>query len=460
MKETLTMSTREIDRVTIMDQVLLGQMNQKKACQALDISYRQVKRIFKRFKASGAEGIVHKSRGKRSPKKMQDTEIKKITDIIVKNYSDFKPTFASEKLEEIHGIKRSKETIRKIMIDAGLWRAKTHRRIKTYQMRQRRSCEGELIQMDGSPHDWFEGRAPKCCLIVFIDDATSKLLELRFVEVESTHAYFQALNSYLLKCGRPASMYSDKHSIFKINTSSNGSSCKTESPSNTQLGRALEELGIELITANTPQAKGRVERANKTLQDRLIKEMRLKNISSIEEANAYLPEFIKAHNRNFAVAANSSLNAHRPLLKSHDLDLILCKQIPRILSKQLTFQYENVIFQIQTKRPKYALRKQSVLVLDAPNEHIKVVYKKSLLDYTMISKDQKQALEMDAKTLSHHLDSKKKSASKQKVKPTKDHPWKKQAKADYDKKMSKLTALKKGLTALSKAIFVTLGGHF
>jgi hypothetical protein len=231
------------------------------------------------------------------------------------------------------------------------------RRVVIHQLRERRPRLGELVQIDGSPHDWFEGRAPKCTLLVFVDDATSRLMYLQFVEAETTFNYFAGVRSYITAFGKPLAFYSDKFGVFRVNMPNPLSGTGL-----TQFGRALKELDIELICAHSPQAKGRVERANQTLQDRLTKELRLGGISSLEQANAYLPEFIAAYNKRFAVAPRSTESAHRSLSKGADLDRILTLCERRTLSKNLTLSYNNVIYQIKTKRCAYTMRQAHVEV--------------------------------------------------------------------------------------------------
>ncbi len=265
------------------------------------------------------------------------------------------------------------------MIEAEIWKPKRQKRPKIHQMRKRRDQKGELVQIDGSPHAWFENRNLKCCLLVFIDDATSELLWLEFTESETTNAYFKASFGYLKKHGKPLAFYSDKHSIFRINNSKGGSSAASDSNGLTQFGRAMEELGIELIPANTAQAKGRVEKANRTLQDRLVKELRLRGINTIEEANKYLPEFIKEFNRKFAVEPKNPENAHRPLLANENLEEILVKKYTRILSKNLELQYKNILYQIQTKRPTYTMRNARVTIAEDRFGRIKIYYQGSYL---------------------------------------------------------------------------------
>jgi hypothetical protein len=297
------------------------------------------------------------------------------------------------------------------MIEEGIWKPKRAKKPSAHQMRERRACFGELAQIDGSDHDWFEGRGPKCTLLVYIDDATGQLLELWFVPDETFFAYCEASRHYFERYGKPVAFYSDKHGIFRVNqeqTTGLGSGL-------TQFGRAMQALDIQIICANTPQAKGRVERANQTLQDRLVKELRLRGISDIDSANAYLPEFRQDLNRRFAVAPRSNHDAHRPLLKTDNLDIILTHQKTAILSKNLTVQANKVIYQIQSDRPDYALRKAQVTVCENATGEVTILYKNQPLAYTIYHKPTRQAEVVDTKTLDHHIQSSKP--------PAPNHPW-------------------------------------
>jgi len=398
MGDLIQMSKKERTRLEIILQVTKGKMKREDAALELAISSRHLRRLIYNFRAGGVDELISKRRGQPSNNMLPQKLKEQIAHKIREKYSDFGPTLAHEKLSSKHGFTVSLGTVRNIMISFDIWKPKKEKPFKTHQMRKRRSRFGELVQIDGSPHDWFEGRAPKCCLLVFVDDATSKILQLRFVDVESTNGYFEAMKSYLRTYGRPLTLYADKHSIFRVNA-------KTAYKSNgqTQFSRALEELNIKLICANSPQAKGRVERANKTLQDRLIKEMRLKNISSIEEANKWLHLFLKGYNDKFAIEPLEKENAHRPLLQEHDLNKVLCKKEIRTLSKNLEFQYGNKIYQIKTKRPAYAMRKQKVVVIEQNSGEVEVDYKGSSLNYKIFKENTKQGLIFNAKELEHAL---------------------------------------------------------
>lgn len=330
----VTMSDKELSRINVIQSVVEKRMRRRDAAHQLALTERQTQRLMNRFRESGAAGLSNLRRGRPGNHRLPESLKLRVLSLLHDHYSDFGPTLAAEKLRERHNITVSVETLRKWMTADGLWIPYSRRRPRVHQPRYRRDCLGELVQIDGSPHDWFEGRAPKCCLLVFIDDATGRLMQLRFGETESAFDYMMATREYLEQHGKPLAFYSDKHGIFRVN---NGGSTTTGV---TQFGRVLSELGIELICANSPQAKGRVERANQTLQDRLIKEMRLEGISSIEAANAWLDTFIADFNCRFARQAKYPKDLHRPVAESNEeLDDIFAWQEQRKLSKTLTFKY-------------------------------------------------------------------------------------------------------------------------
>ena len=317
MKEGLiTMSNKELTRLEVVQGLYDKRLTQPEVALILNLSIRQVKRLYKRYKEYGPKGLISKKRGMSSNHRLPDEIKNQSLDLILNNYRDFGPTFAHEKLKEMHGLPLSVSSVRNIMILNNIWHPKRVKKRTIHQLRERRPAYGELIQIDGSPHDWFEGRSPECTLLVYIDDATSTIMELIFVKSETTWNYMEVTKSCLLKHGKPLGYYSDKHGVFRVNRPNSLAETNL-----TQFGRALKQLDIKLICANTPQAKGRVERANKTLQDRLVKELRLRNISTMEEANEYLPSFIKDYNKRFSKPAKSPLNAHR-IIKGFNLDRI------------------------------------------------------------------------------------------------------------------------------------------
>jgi len=390
-------------------------MSQKEAGAMLHLGTRQVKRLLKAYRKQGAAGLVSKQRGRQSNNCLSESVKKQALNLLKTKYQGFGPTLAHEKLVEKEKLKLSDESVRKLMIEEGLWKARKARKMVTHQLRERRACFGELVQIDGSPHDWFEGRADPCVLLVFIDDATGKLVQLQFVESESFFSYCQAAEGYFKRCGKPVAFYSDKHNIFRVNLPSTGSSDAL-----TQFGRAMQELDIQIICANTPQAKGRVERVNQTLQDRLVKEMRLRGISSMEDGNAYLPEFMDGLNLRFAIEPRSSVDAHRPLTAKDDLARILTWQETRTISKNLAIQFEKVVYQIQTERPTYSLRQAVVTVCMDAKQNLTILYKGKSLPYTVFHKQAKQSEIVPAKNVNQAL-----KPMPTPYKPALDHPWRK-----------------------------------
>jgi len=388
------MSQRELTRLEVIQRVKRKTLKQRQAAELLSLSVRQVKRLCKAYQRAGAAGLISKRRGRPANNRLPEKTINKARQLLRSRYPDFGPTLAAEKLAS-EGLSLSVETVRQLLIREGLWKAKRVRRVVIHQLRERRARLGELVQIDGSPHDWFEGRAPKCTLLVFVDDATSRLMYLQFVEAETTFNYFAAVRSYVTEFGKPLAFYSDKFGVFRVNMPNPLSGTGL-----TQFGRALKELDIELICAHSPQAKGRVERANQTLQDRLTKELRLRGICSLEQANTYLPEFIAAYNARFAVAPRSAESAHRPLSKTENLDRILTLCERRTLSKNLTLSYNNVIYQIKTRRSAYTMRQAHVEVRERHTGEITIEYKQRPLDYTIYrEQEQQQGKVIEAKLL-------------------------------------------------------------
>ena len=261
-----------MEQVKVFDRVLRGEITQKMAAGMLGITERQVRTKFKRYKENGAEGLLHRNRGKPSPRKVDARKEAFAIDLLRSEWQGFGPTFAAEKLKEIHGITVSKEWLRQAMIKTCVWEGR-RQRTKYRKRRERRQTVGAMIQLDGSPHDWFEGRAPWCTLLAFIDDATSKILWMEFVPSESVQSVMMATRRYMQKYGRPISLYVDFGSVFKVNVNNR------ENYKITQFQRAMKELNVDIIHAHSPQAKGRVERSYRTQQDRLVKELRLAGIN-------------------------------------------------------------------------------------------------------------------------------------------------------------------------------------
>lgn len=413
------MSSKEVHRISILEKLKKKEMKQHKAAGVLSISVRQVRRLLRRYKTGGASRITHALRGTVSNNRADVDALSYAVAIVSEKYGDFTVTMAWEKLVKHHGFLYGRETLRGALITAGVWKPVRQPKPVIHGIRERRMCEGELVQIDGSPHAWFEERGPVCSLLVYIDDATGKLKILEFATNETTNAYFQATKRYIDLYGKPLAFYSDKHGVFRVNTTKSGSAATEDSNGLTQFGRAMEELHIGVIFANSPQAKGRVERVNQTLQDRLVKELRLHNISTMQEANRYLPEFIKAFNTQFSVQPKSTVNMHRALEVTEHLDELLIQKHMRVLSKTLTISYENRMYQIDTDRPTYAMRHATVTVLEDTNGTIRIVYGKQTLAYHVITIQPKTGI-TDTKHVNSIVD---KLVIRIPTKPAFNHPW-------------------------------------
>jgi len=427
MEGLITMSNKEANRVSILDKLIGKQIKVKQAAAMLGLSNRQIIRLKKRYQEGGVKSLVHKNRGRVSNNRINPEKIDKAIKLIRKHYHDFGPTLAHEKLTQYHGTSFSLETLRQVMIAGGIWTPKRKRVLKAYQLRPRRQAEGELIQIDGSPHSWFENREPYCNLLAFIDDATGKIKWLEFVWEETTLSYMQATRGYLRLHGKPLAIYADKHSVFRINTNKGGSASTADSHGDTQYARALRQLDIKLIAAHSAQAKGRVEKLFETLQDRLVKEMRLKGINTMKQGNKYLSEFMKMFNLKFGVEPQTKVDAHRPLLTTDNLDKIFTIQHTRILSKNLTCQYKSQFYQIQTKRPSYAMRRAPILIKEDLKGKVTLEYKGKLLKYTIFQTQPKSTI-AGSKQLNSIVSRLKQAQTPLIIRkaswiPSKKHPW-------------------------------------
>jgi len=377
----VTMSNKELHRLPVIQAVVEKRLRRRDAASQLDLTERQVQRLMNRFRESGAAGLTNTRRGMPGTHRVDVALRHRILTLLRENYVGFGPTLAAEKLQERHGISVSVETLRCWMTADALWVPHAHRRPRVYQPRYRRDCLGELIQIDGSHHDWFEGRASKCCLLVYLDDATGRLMHLRFCQSESAFDYMLATREYVDKHGKPVAFYSDKHAVFRV------SQAETRRTGMTQFGRALHDLNIELICANSSQAKGRVERANLTLQDRLIKEMRLENISGIDAANAWLDVFIRDFNCRFARPATYPKDLHRPVSENRsELDDIFAWQTLRTLSKSLTFQYDKMLYLVEPSEENAHIAGEKILAFDYPDGTLAFRYGNRTLKYQVFDK--------------------------------------------------------------------------
>ena len=357
----LRMSRKERDRLKVVAAVAQRRLRQREAAGLVGLSERQVRRILVRDRAEGAAGLVHRGRGRPSNRRLPEALRRRVMGRVVRQYRDFGPTFAAEKLQEREGLVVSRETLRRWMIAEGLWTPRRPRR-EVHLWRPRRPSFGELVQMDTSVHAWFEGRGEaEPVLVSMIDDATGRQVK-RFFASDTTEANLQMLGLWLRRHGRPGAIYADRDSIFKVNRPPSAEETLEGRQAVTQFGRVLRELGIDYIPAGSPQAKGRVERSFQTDQDRLVKELRLRGISTIEAANAYLEaEYVPMLNRRFTVPASSSVDAHRPI-RGYDLAAILSIQTVRTVANDYTVRHGGRRYQVERRSITGGLRGGRVIV--------------------------------------------------------------------------------------------------
>jgi hypothetical protein len=379
----IAMSRLEIDRMQVLRDVMARHITVGDAAQLMRMTRRHVFRLRKGFRQRGPAALVSRRRGKPSNRSYPPALRTEALALIRANYADFGPTLAREKLSERHGLHLGVETVRRWMLADGLWQDRKQRLKPVHQPRYRRDCVGELVQIDGSEHWWFEDRGPRCTLLVFIDDATSCLMHLKFVATESTFDYFTVAREYLECYGKPVAFYSDKHATFRVNTVG-----AMGGDGMTQFGRALHQLNIDIICANTPQAKGRVERANGTLQDRLVKELRLAGIATVAAANAFLPAFLEDYNRRFAKDPYSAKDLHRPLGEHDDLDEAFAWKEERTVSSNLTLQYDRVLFLLEPNEITRPLARQRVTVYDYPDGRLAIKHHGLELPYRIFDRRQ------------------------------------------------------------------------
>lgn len=375
------MSEKEVKRAQVLDKLNEGKISQQQAAKQMCITPRYVRRLANRYQPEGVAGLVSKKRGIASNRWLNETIRATAIELIGLHYRDFGSTLASEKLAELHGIGLTVESVRQMMMQVVYGIPRRGGTVCAHPMCERRARFGELIQTNGSPHDWFEGRSPYCMLLVFIDDAIGRLTQLRFIPTETTLSYMQVLHDLILMYRLPAALDSDKHSIFRINAKD------ADPEAETQFSRAVRELGIECIHAHSPQAKGRVGRANQTLQDRLVKEMRLAGINDMNRANAWLPSYIANYNRRFAVKPKDTTDAHLTYPDTPAaLVIILSAQVTKTLFNIHSCQHENMLLQVAITGTGLDLRGTKVKVHEHFDGNRKLLWKKRKLIYSVMNK--------------------------------------------------------------------------
>jgi transposase len=338
---------KELRKLYVIRKVLDKEIWQEKASEILSLSSRQIRRIIKRVRLEGDKGVIHKSRGRPSNRRISDEIRKEVIQLYRSEYGDFGPTLAAEKLEERQGVKVKEETLRLWLIESGDWKKRRKRRGHR-RWRERKHHFGEMVQMDGSHHDWFEGRGAGCVLMGYIDDATGKVFG-RFYDYEGTIPAMDSFKGYVKKHGLPMAVYLDRHTTYKSPAQASIQDELSDQRPLSQFERALKELGVEVIHATSAPAKGRVERLFGTLQDRLVKEMRLRGIRTVQEGNAFLKQYLPVYNRRFSVRPQERSNLHRPLPLGINLDSILCIQTERTLRNDFTVAHDNKLYQIEDR---------------------------------------------------------------------------------------------------------------
>jgi hypothetical protein len=420
-KDIIIMSREEIKRLHYVKNAEEGKISQVEAAKVLEISDRQFRRLVFKYRAVGETGVVHGLRGKRSNRRKAESLREKILKLYEKKYYGFGPTLLSEKLIELEGIEVSDEWLRQLLIsDKGIERSWQRKGRKHRQWRERKADCGAMVQMDGSIHDWFEGRGSECVLMGYIDDATGRVYG-RFYEYEGTFPAMGSFRHYIRKHGIPSSLYLDKHGAYQSKKKLTiEEELEGKEKPETQFERAVVELGVKIIAANSPQAKGRIERLFNTFQDRVIKEMRLAGVSSIEEANKFLVWYLPKYNKRFSVVARNSMDLHRAVPKGINLDRIFCIKTTHPIRNDYTVIHEKKLYQIEDRT-----RAKKVVLEERINGAIKIYAGDKSLKYKQIESLPKRKTEVIEKLKVVLCD----KAGKQWI-PPKDHPWR-----QYGKKL-------------------------
>jgi transposase len=405
-RDIIVMSMREVRRLKAVQSAMDGHVTQKMAAAMLGLSERQVRRLVKDVRDQGDRGVIHGLRGRASNRRIPEAIRERTISLYQARYPDFGPTLATEKLMECDGLKVSDETLRRWLIEAGFWK-KRRKRSGWRQWRPRKECFGQMVQMDGSHHDWLEGRGPKLVLMAYIDDATNTIYG-RFYDYEGTLPAMDSFTGYVRKYGLPMSVYLDRHTTYKSPKKLTEWEEIEGRESLSQFERALKELGVEVIHALSPQAKGRIERLFGVLQDRLVKEMRLEGIMTKEQANAFLKEYLPRYNERFGVCPANEADAHVKLPSQVDLNRYLCIKTERTIRKDNTIALDGKLYQIEERGSK------KVVVEERLDGSLHVISKGVSLRYREITERPKKEVvpKTDAREFNRPL------------KPAKDHPWK------------------------------------
>lgn len=406
-EDRVIMSVKELRRVSVIRQTMEKQLTQVKAGALLGLTPRHIRRLIERVKQAGDQGLAHRGRGQPSNRRMAESVKAKALRLYAQRYGDFGPTLAAEKLAEQQGLVVSAETLRSWLRAAGVDHF-TRRKRPHRAWRARKAHVGELVQLDGSHHDWLEGRGPRCVLMAYIDDASSRVYA-RFYEYEGTIPALDSFGRYVKQHGIPLAVYTDKHTTYKSPVEPTVDDQLEGRKPQSQFERNLAEMGVKVIHAHSPQAKGRGERLFATFQDRLVKELRLAGITTLEAANRFLEEYLPRYNHRFAVPPAQTADLHRPIPAGRDLDRMLCLKTPRVLRRDWTVAHHGQLYQVQTN-----VRATHVLVEERVDGTLRITHQGRRLDHEAIATRPVRA----ADSPSVHL-------LQRPVKPTADHPWRK-----------------------------------
>ena len=420
--QTITMTKKEASRYETIKDLIAKKIDGTEASALLSLSIRQVKRIKAAVSKLGIEGIIHGNRNKKSNRKTKPEIIKKAIEYLQKIYHDFNPLLAKEKLYELQNINLSKETVRQLMIKENLWQPRKKHEPKKHFWRERKDNYGDMQQFDGSYHNWFEGRNEKKlgleqCLLLSVDDATGKITKAQFDFNEGVVPVFRFWKEYIITHGLPISIYLDKFSTYKVNHKN----AVDNQELMTQFQRAMNQLGVRLITAHSPQAKGRVEKMNGTLQTRLVKEMRLVGINTIQEANTFLEEvFVPKFNAQFAVMAKQETDLHRTLSpeKIAQLPRIFSIQSARKVCNDYTVRFANYYYQLQETQPTTVYKKDEVIIEQHLTGEVNISLRNHHLNYILLPERPKKEIVVRLVALTNKQPSS--------WKPPQDHPWRNQ----------------------------------
>jgi hypothetical protein len=430
MANYIAMSSKEVKKYDIVRKTISKELNGAQAAQVLNLSTRQIRRLKKKVKNQGAKGLVHGSRGKPGNRSMPAEERQKIVALLHQHYQDFGPLLASEKLAERHQIKRDRSTISSIMVAEGLWRPHSKKKELHRAWRERKASKGELVQYDGSYEHWFEERGEKCCLLASIDDADSEV-KARFDNHEGVEPTFNYWRGYLERLGKPNAVYVDKFSTYSMNHK-----LAQENPDTlTQFERAMTELNIGIVHAHSPQAKGRVERLFKTLQDRLIKDLRLSNISTIKEANEFLEkEFLPRFNAKFMVEARSKTDLHKQLSEQEKkkLDSIFSRQYKRVVNNDFTISHQKNYYQLEKNQPVTICKQDKITIEERMDKSIHFRLRGKYLNYRLLPQ---RPVKLNAKEKQLNWIIPKRAI----YTPPADHPWRQIARMNHQKKLIQMS---------------------